>query len=318
MVNTSASANIGAISAATLSAGLTGTVTKVYDGGNVAALAAGNYTLTGVIGTDDVSLNNPATGTYDTQHVGASKTVSVSGLALTGASAGDYVVNTSASASLGTITPASLTAGLTGTLTKVYDGGTVATLAPTNYTLTGVIGTDAVSLNNPATGTYDTKDVGSSKAVSVSGLSLTGGSAGDYTVNASVTANIGEITGGATTSLIKVTDPQAAPLSLAQSYSTSNFNNPPPNNPAAQVDGLGTGPTSPSAPAANSDPAAIDVADTNAGLVDGEQVGPNSNRVRLEFRADDERHKKKTAHPITETGNGDLWAGGGDGGPSKP
>ncbi|MCB2078432.1 MAG: filamentous hemagglutinin N-terminal domain-containing protein, partial [Novosphingobium sp.] len=43
----------------TLTASLTGTVSKKYDGTNTATLGSGNYVLSGVYGSDDVSLNNP-------------------------------------------------------------------------------------------------------------------------------------------------------------------------------------------------------------------------------------------------------------------
>ena len=63
-------------------------------------------------------------------------------------------------------------------MTKTYDGTTTATLAPGNYSLSGVLGDNSVSLNNPATGSYDTKDVGTGKLVTVSGLALSGGQRG--------------------------------------------------------------------------------------------------------------------------------------------
>ncbi len=55
-----------------------------------------------------------------------------------------------------TINPATLTAFLTGTVEKTYDNTTVATLSDANYSLTGVVTGDNVTLNNPVTGAYDT------------------------------------------------------------------------------------------------------------------------------------------------------------------
>ncbi len=95
--------------------------------------------------------------------------------------AADYrLVSTDISAALGVITPASLTAGLTGTVSKTYDTTDMATLVPANYTLTGMLGRDSVSLNDPVFGAYDTGDVGTGKIVSVTGLVLSGLNAGDY------------------------------------------------------------------------------------------------------------------------------------------
>ena len=86
----------------------------------MATLVAGNYTLGGIIGSDVVALNDPTAGTYDTIHVGTGKTVSVTGLTLSGANSSDYsLVATTASGAIGTITTAQLTAALTGTVSKV-------------------------------------------------------------------------------------------------------------------------------------------------------------------------------------------------------
>src|SRR4029079_14990493 len=136
---TTANANIGTITPAILTANLTGTVTKVYDTLTAATLAAGNYNLTGVLGSDVVTLNNPAAGTYNNPNVGTAKNVAVTGLVISGASASNYqLAATTANANIGTIAPAILTANLTGTVTKVYDTFTTATLAAGNYNLTGV------------------------------------------------------------------------------------------------------------------------------------------------------------------------------------
>jgi CHAT domain-containing protein len=62
---------------------------------------------------------------------------------------------------------------LVGLTTRVYDATTQITLNSTNLSLSGVLGGDLVSLS-PSTvvGTLDTKDVGSSKPVTVAGLGI--------------------------------------------------------------------------------------------------------------------------------------------------
>jgi len=98
------------IAQATLTPGLTGTVSKPYDGTQAATLAPGNYTLSGVLSGDTVGLNNPPAGTYDTANVGIGKTVIVAGLAISGASATNYALSSaSVSGAVGTITQATLT-----------------------------------------------------------------------------------------------------------------------------------------------------------------------------------------------------------------
>jgi hypothetical protein len=95
-----------------------------------------------------------------------------------------------------TVNPAVLNAGLTGTVSKVFDGTTTATLVPANYVLGGgVIGSDSVGLNNPTNGTYASANPGTGIGVSVVGLALTGPAAGSYVLlNPTASANIGVIT----------------------------------------------------------------------------------------------------------------------------
>ncbi|MBI5963340.1 MAG: S-layer homology domain-containing protein [Chloroflexi bacterium] len=93
-----------------------------------------------------------------------------------------------------TITPAPLTvsaAGLT-PANKVYDGNTTATLTIGTPTLVGVIGSDTVSLvTSGATGTFIDEVFGTAKTVNISGLTLGGADAGNYTLTQPTrTANI--------------------------------------------------------------------------------------------------------------------------------
>jgi hypothetical protein len=185
----------GTITPATLVAALTGVVGRVYDGTTTATLTASNYRLNGVVGSDSVLLNNPASGTYASANVGSGIAVGVAGLALSGGAAGNYVLaNTTAAAGIGTITPATLNVGLTGIVRKQFDGTTVATLAPNNYTLSGLVASDSVILDAPVLGRYAVPDVGIGIPVSVSGLALAGAGAGNYVLaSTSAIANIGEI-----------------------------------------------------------------------------------------------------------------------------
>src|SRR5262249_18947959 len=71
---------------------------------------------------------------------------------------------------------------VTGSVTaadKGYDGTTTATV--TSCTLTGVMGSDAVTCV-PGAGTFDTPTVGTGKLVTVTGLTLSGANAANYTL----------------------------------------------------------------------------------------------------------------------------------------
>ena len=225
LASTSATANIGIITPATLTASLTGTTTKVYDTLTTAALATGNYQLSGVLGSDVVTLNNPANGTYNTPNVGTNIPVNVTGLAISGASAGNYqLASTSATANIGTITPATLTASLTGTTTKVYDTLTTAALASGNYILSGVLGSDVVTLNNPASATYNTPNVGTNIPVNVTGLAISGASAGNYQLaSTSATANIGTITPATLTASLTGTTTKVYDTLTTAALATGNY-----------------------------------------------------------------------------------------------
>lgn len=97
-----------------------------------------------------------------------------------------------------TITPL-ITPSLTGTISKSYDGTTTASLTNGNYLVSGTVDGDAVTISNPASGTYATPNVGTALNVAVSGISLTStvnGSATVYGYQSLSTANgnIGTIT----------------------------------------------------------------------------------------------------------------------------
>lgn len=90
-----------------------------------------------------------------------------------------------------TVTAKALTiTGLTAN-NKIQDGNTTATLSGT-ATLNGIIGSDDVTLTGTPTATFATSNVGTGIAVTVTGYSLTGANAGNYTVSqpTGLTANI--------------------------------------------------------------------------------------------------------------------------------
>jgi hypothetical protein len=170
------------ITPATLTPTLTGTVAKTYDGTTTATPTSANFGLSGVIGTDVVSLNGPTTGTYDTKDVGTAKMVTVSGLSLTGADAANYVLSsTTASGPVGAISPRPLTVTGITAQDKVYDGTTSATIDTSGATLSGVIsGDDASLVTTGATGAFTDKTVENGKIVNVGGLSLSGTTVDEY------------------------------------------------------------------------------------------------------------------------------------------
>ena len=67
---------------------------------------------------------------------------------------------------------------------KVYDGNTTATVDFTGATLAVVVTGDRVRINSSGySASFATKTVGNGKPVTVTGVSLSGGDAGNYTVS---------------------------------------------------------------------------------------------------------------------------------------
>ena len=168
-----------------LTAGLTGTVSKTYDGGPTATLASGNYTLPGVVSGDTVNLNNPTSGTYNTKHQGTGKTVTVTGLSLSGSSATNYtLVNALAAGAIGTITKTNLTVTAAANA-KVYNGTASAAATPT-------ITAGSIQTGDSAptwTESYDTKDVGTGKTLTPAGVVGDGNSGLNYNYTYAATQN---------------------------------------------------------------------------------------------------------------------------------
>ncbi len=155
---------------------------RVYDGTTDATLDISSPALVGVVSGEDVTLNSSGiTGAFASKDVGTAEPVTLSGLALSGSDAGNYVL--SAPTPTANITALALTVtGITAN-NRLYDGTTAATLDTTGATLAGVLTGDSATLDvDGATGTFDTKDVGTGKTVTVTGLALAGTEAGNYVI----------------------------------------------------------------------------------------------------------------------------------------
>lgn len=194
LASTSASGAIGTITARTLSLTGIGAVSRQYDGSTIAALDWSGLSLSGVAGTDSLTLGfGSATGAFANKDVGTGKTVTITGVSLSGPDAGNYTLSTAPA--VADIHPRTLTVTLTGTSQKTYDGTAGATLDASNYVLNGVVGSEAVSLVAPTSGTLADRNAGSGKAIDVTGLSLSGADAGNYSLGStSVSGNIGVVT----------------------------------------------------------------------------------------------------------------------------
>lgn len=166
-----------------VSAGITGTVSKVYDAGVAATLGAANYSVSGAIDGDTVTLNNPAAGAYADKHVGTGKTVTVNGLAIAGAADGAAAVygyrlaSSSASAAIGEITPAPLTLSAVPD-TKVFDGTSVSSATP------GVAGLRPGDSIAGLAQSFDSPEIGTRTLTVLAGYAIGDGNGGaNYAVS---------------------------------------------------------------------------------------------------------------------------------------
>ncbi|WP_057024049.1 YDG domain-containing protein [Pseudomonas synxantha] len=180
--------------------GLTGEVSKTYDGDAHATVKANNFTATsGAIDGDDISLIIAGydTASYDTKNAGSAKTVTVNGISLGEAQNGNakvygyQLVSNTASGDIGNIDKKVLTAtaDVSG---KVYDGNTAAGL--NNIQLVGVISGDVGNLDVVGNqGSFIDKNAGTGKSVTGTGISLGGAEAGNYSFNTGAQIGTGVI-----------------------------------------------------------------------------------------------------------------------------
>jgi filamentous hemagglutinin family protein len=173
----------------TLSLSSTEVANKVYDGSKVAkVLKVG--TLDKAIQGDDISVSAGG-AQFNDKNVAQKKTVTVSGLALAGKDAGNYLLDKTTATTVADITPFTLSLSGTEVANKVYDGNKAATLTKAG-TLANKFGNDVVTLNaKGASAAFADKNVGTDKAVTLSGLALEGADAGNYRIdNPSAKASI--------------------------------------------------------------------------------------------------------------------------------
>ena len=165
--------------------GTTFITSKAYDGTDtLLSLTAG--TLIGVISPDNVSVN--AAGAYDNKNIGIGKTITIK-YTLSGADAGNYIVPTDSTTTIGVI--ASQVAILTVfTTSKIYDG-TDTLLSVAIDTLIGVVASEDVKATI-VSAKYDNKNVGTGKTIMIK-YALSGADAGNYLTPADSITHIGEI-----------------------------------------------------------------------------------------------------------------------------
>ena len=155
-------------------------VNKTYDGNTSANVTFGDDRVAGDV------LAYTSSASFADKNAGSGKTVSVTGIALSGQDAGNYTLDSSTATTRADITKRTLVVGATG-VNKTYDGSTAATVTFGDDRVAGDV------LAYTGTASFADKNAGSGKAVSVTGITVGGQDAGNYelaSASASTTANI--------------------------------------------------------------------------------------------------------------------------------
>ena len=159
---------------------------KTYDGNTTASVA---LTFSGTMGSETLTATN--TATFDTKNAGTGKTVTVNSITLSDGTNGGLATNysiTTGNTTTADINVKALTvnAELT-SATKIYDGNATAEI--TNASLIGLVGDEDVTAIG--SGTYDNKNVGTGKTITISYTLQDGasGSASNYLITPQTSIN---------------------------------------------------------------------------------------------------------------------------------
>ncbi|MFJ6328422.1 MULTISPECIES: YDG domain-containing protein [unclassified Rhizobium] len=151
---------------------------KTYDGATTVALNMSGVVFNGMVASDTLVLGNGVSGAFADANAGTGKTVTISGLGLSGADAGNYTLASNTATTMANIGQRILT--LSGS--RIYNGTTV--LDNSIFSLSNLVGNETLTLSG--TGSMGDKNAGSGKAVTLGSLALgnggNGGLASNYTL----------------------------------------------------------------------------------------------------------------------------------------
>jgi hypothetical protein len=150
-------------------------INKVYDGKPTATVTLSDNRVNGDIFTDSFTA-----ASFPDKIAGSARTVSVSGISISGTDAPNYTFNATATTTAN-ISQFPLNITATG-VNKVYDGTAAATVTLSDNRVNGDVFADSFTA-----AAFSDRNVGSSKSVSVTGVSISGTDAGNYTSNSTAT-----------------------------------------------------------------------------------------------------------------------------------
>ena len=163
-VVTLASNAVSTITPRTITVGATAS-NRVYDAGTDASVALSDNRV-----ANDVLTVTDTSAQFASKNAGTGKTVNVTGLALSGPDAGNYVLASTSATATADVTPAQLVVSGVTAVDRSYNTQTGVTLAGT-ATVTP-LGSDVVTLGGTPTAATADKNAGTNKAVTVSGYTI--------------------------------------------------------------------------------------------------------------------------------------------------
>ncbi|EJO22875.1 filamentous hemagglutinin family N-terminal domain protein, partial [Selenomonas sp. FOBRC6] len=182
----------GTITKRALTLGTVTAQTKIYDGTTAADAGKFSAALTNAIAGDSVAAT--ATGAaYNSKNVAAASTIGYTGVALSGADAGNYSLAATTAQGAGTITARELTLGTVASQSKTYDGTRAADASKFSAALNNAVAGDNVTAA-AAGATYNDHNVATASTIDYTGVSLGGSDAGNYSLAATAAQGEGRIT----------------------------------------------------------------------------------------------------------------------------
>src|SRR5207249_4228770 len=163
-------------------------VDKVYNGTTNTTVTLSDDRVSG-----DSLTTSYTSASFANKNVGTAKTVSVSGLAISGTDAANYTANTTASTTAN-ITVRSLVVSATG-VNKVYSGTTTATVTLSDDRASGdSLNTSYTSASFADKNVGASKPVGTAKTVTATGLGLSGADLANYQLASTTATTTADIT----------------------------------------------------------------------------------------------------------------------------
>jgi Bacterial Ig-like domain (group 3)/YDG domain/MBG domain (YGX type) len=167
-------------------------INKIYNANTIATLNTSNSVLNGILPGDNVALNTAnARGIFSDKNVAVNKTVSISGLTISGTNVANYSLTQPTT--IASILPASLRVLARG-VNKIYDGTPNATVTLNDNRYWNDILTDSYT-----SAVFTNKNIGSAKTIFVSGISISGADAANYSLTTTTTTATANITAASLT-----------------------------------------------------------------------------------------------------------------------